>query len=256
MENQTIGIIGCGWLGKKLLLQIGEDQKIFLTTSNEETTKELSKVGYSSTAIHFSDSEANIAKPWKHLSNLDSIVMLIPLSLRRSSKEALTFKIQNIVAFMGDFKGQLVLASSTGVYPSDPKLYKEEDLSPETILTESLIKERFPQTNILRFAGLMGGDRLLSKYKVTKTDDPVNHIHYRDASSAIQRVIEEQISGETYNIVAPMYPSKKEVIESQEDGILTPYKEATGRKIASAKLIAELDFKFKFPDPRTFHLTP
>ena len=119
-----------------------------------------------------------------------------------------------------------------------------------------MIKNNYPQINILRLAGLMGDKRLLCNYNISDVDSIVNHIHYIDICSVIYKMINSQSQSKIYNVVAPIHPTKKEIIDIQKNNIVLEKYEPTiiGRKISSSKLIQELDFTFQYPDPRYFHL--
>jgi hypothetical protein len=69
-------------------------------------------------------------------------------------------------------------------------------------------------------------------------------------------MIETGSEGKLYNVTAPEHPSKAQVINAQQN--LKSSEETVtigeGKIILSSKLISELDFIFKYPDPRAFHL--
>ena len=162
--------------------------------------------------------------------------------------------MNNLCRFIGDFDGQLFFTNSTGVYPRIKATFSEADLPIKDNATEYQIKQTYPGVNILRLAGLMGDNRLLHKYKVNNLDDPVNHVHYHDVCSVIIRMIERQMQDKLYNVVAPLHPTKKQVIQAQLHNHMDSLSEPEGRIISSAKIIAELGYRFNYPDPRTFHL--
>ncbi|MEG2077608.1 MAG: hypothetical protein RRZ31_02395, partial [Chryseobacterium sp.] len=77
----------------------------------------------------------------------------------------------------------------TGVYPDTEKEFTEDDLDSQDVESESFILEKFPKTNILRLAGLMGDQRLLKNYNITNLDQLVNHIHYADICSVVEKML-------------------------------------------------------------------
>jgi len=119
--------------------------------------------------------------------------------------------------------------------------------------SESFILEKFPQANILRLGGLMGGERLLKNYNISNLDQLVNHIHYADICSVIEKMLERHSESKVYNVVAPVHPNKEEVINAQKGLPYSGTRTDTGRIISPEKLISELDFQFQYPDPRYFH---
>jgi len=143
--------------------------------------------------------------------------------------------------------------SSTGVYPDAPGEYAEESLSPDEVAGERMIINKYPQANILRLAGLMGDNRLLKNYNVSNLDAPVNHIHYEDICHIIEKMIERGSEGKLYNIAAPKHPSKAQVINTQKNLPFPKEAIGEGKIILSSKLTSELDFIFKYPDPKDFH---
>jgi nucleoside-diphosphate-sugar epimerase len=252
---KKIGIIGCGWLGSRLAEKLSERFEIYTTTTTSDKSENFISKGFNPTIISFMDYQlSKKIMQWEVASDLDVLIITVPLSEKSCCISSLFNRVQNLSSFIGNFKGQLFLMSSTGVYPDSIKEFTEDDLSLENVSGERMIKGIYPQVNILRLAGLMGDERLLCNYDVSNLDLSVNHIHYADISSVIEKMIEQQLQSKIYNVVAPLHPSKAEVINTQKNIPFSNECEPKGRIISSSKLVSELDFVFKYPDPRYFHL--
>ena len=252
---KKLGIIGYGWLGSRIANQLSSQFEIYTTTTNPEKLADLKSKSIEVELVEFPDeNKAHQITTWDVISSLDAVIITIPFSSRQSCASSLFNKIQNISAFLGDYKGLLFMMNSTGVYPQEEKLYTEKNQAINNVSSERLFKTNFPQINILRLAGLMGDDRLLKNYNISNPEAPVNHVHYIDIARVIESMIELEMNAKLYNVVAPEHPSKQDVINAQNNEVYDVEKEAIGRIISSAKLIEELDFTFKFPDPRVFHL--
>ena len=255
LSKKALGIVGCGWLGRKLAARISDEFSILASTRSDASAHELSSMGYSSKAIEFSDEKDMPLDCWEVVPSLDVLIVLVPFSIRRATPQSLALKMNNLCRFIGDYNGQLFFASSTGVYPKISRTFTENDLPVEENATENQIKRSYPKANILRLAGLMGDNRLLHKYKVSNLKDPVNHVHYEDVCSVIIQMIKHQWHYKLYNVVAPLHPTKEQVIASQLNKLVpTSPKTIDGRIISSAKLVSELGFVFKYPDPNLFHI--
>jgi len=251
---KKLGIIGCGWLGSHIAERLSNQYEIFATTTTESKIEDLESKGYKVTLANFSNELDSEMKEWDAVSELDSIIISVPFSGIRGAKIPMNDKRQNLLKFIGDFKGQLFLTSSTGVYPQEEKEFTEEDQPAENVESESFILEKFPQTNILRLAGLMGDQRLLKNYNISNPDQLVNHIHYADICSVVEKMLENQSQSKVYNVVAPIHPNKEEVINAQKDLPYSGERTTVGRTISPEKLISDLNFEFQYPDPRYFHL--
>jgi len=251
---KKLGIIGCGWLGNHIAERLSNQYQIFATTTTESKAEEFKSKGYNATLAEFPDTLDSEIKEWEVVSELDAIIVSVPFSGIRGAQISMTEKRQNLLNFLGDFKGQLFYTSSTGVYPQAEREFIEDDTPAKDVESESFILEKFPQTNILRLAGLMGGERLLKNYNISGLDQLVNHIHYADIASVIEKMLDHQSQSKVYNIVAPIHPNKEEVINAQKDLPYDGERTTVGRTISPEKLINELDFEFQYPDPRYFHL--
>lgn len=252
---KNIGIIGCGWLGSRIAKILAAKYTIYATTTSVDKIRSLEKEGIIPTLIDFrKDEGSEKIIQWKEISHLDAVIITLPFSEKREDAEQLKIKLNRLHSFTDDFRGQMFFMSSTGVYPDIKKEFFEFDLPSEDVLGENMMKSLFPQINILRLSGLMGDDRLLSRYNVSDLQSPVNHIHYADIAAVIDQMIELKSSGKLYNVTAPHHPTKAEVINRQKN---IPYEENNreiGRVISSQKMISELDFVFTYPDPVFFHI--
>lgn len=249
---KRIGIIGCGWLGTKLADRLKSNYKVHATCRTPQRAAQITAFVDSTTIVDFSSTNFEQSKQWHVVPSLDVLVIMVPFSLRNSSEAENIYKMKNVCTFIGDFDGQLFYTSSTGVYSKAPKRYREEDLPVDANPIEHLLKNHYQQVTILRLAGLMGADRLLKNYTPRDLESPVNHIHYYDACSVIIEMMQKGTHGELYNVVAPLHPSKKEVLAAQIEGIVQDTAPPPGRVILSDKLEGT-GFSFKYPDPRTFH---
>ncbi|WP_288446495.1 hypothetical protein [uncultured Chryseobacterium sp.] len=252
---KKIGIIGYGWLGERMAPFLSKRYTLSATTTTESKAHELNKRGINAITATFPDYQlSEPVSQWKDIQDADALIITIPVSEKSCCVSSLYNRIQNLSAFIGDFKGQMFLMSSTGVYPDLAKEFTEEDVPLEKVSGERMLRSKYPQLNILRLGGLMGDDRLLKKYNVSNLDHAVNHIHYADIGRIISEMIERKTESRLYNVTAPLHPAKSQVINAQKDIIDDEEFEVKGKKVLSSKLISELDYVFQYPDPRTFHL--
>ena len=251
---RNLGIIGCGWLGSHMAERLSNRYEIFATTTSESKIEEFKAKGYHPTVADFPDHLSQEMKEWEAASQLDAIIITVPFSGIRGAQVSMEGRQKNMLSFLGDYKGQLFLMSSTGVYPQSEKEFTEEDQPAENVPSESFMTNKFPHTNVLRLAGLMGDQRLLKNYNISGLDQLVNHIHYADIVSVVDKMLDNQSQSKVYNVVAPIHPNKEEIINAQKDVPYSGERTPKGRLISPAKLISELDFKFQYPDPRYFHL--
>lgn len=251
---KKLGIIGCGWLGNHIAERLSNQYQIFATTTTESKVDELRSKGYQTTLVSFPNELNAEMKEWEAVPELDAIIISVPFSGIRGVQIPMNDKRENLLNFLGHFKGQLFLMSSTGVYPETDQDFTEDDQPAEKVESESFVLKKFPKANILRLAGLMGDQRLLKNYNISNLDQLVNHIHYADICSVIEKMLDNQSESKVYNVVAPIHPNKEEVINAQKDLPYDGERTTVGRTISPEKLMKELDFEFQYPDPRYFHL--
>ena len=256
---EKLGIIGCGWLGNKIAKRVSDLFEIHTTTTSTEKIIDLHNRNFNPFLVEFSDNEDC---DYKNLfSDCDCIIITVPFS-QRTPVPVLEQRFKNIIKFIGDFKGQLFLCSSTGIYPQIDDIITEnsvlENLLNQNIWTiEKLMSSTFPQLNILRFGGLMGDERCFSKYyankEIAEPNQYVNHTHFEDISEVFLKLINLKINGETFNVVSPEHPSKIEVFNCQTKNIcIETEAEKFGKRVSPEKLINDIHYNFIHPNPAKF----
>jgi hypothetical protein len=101
----------------------------------------------------------------------------------------------------------------------------------------------------------MGKERIFIKYKTQPTNQVVNHVHFEDICLIIEKMISKNYSSKIYNVVAPLHPTKQEIINFQNGIIDNIFNKENhqGRIILTKLLINELNYDYKNPDPKMFY---
>jgi nucleoside-diphosphate-sugar epimerase len=97
---------------------------------------------------------------------------------------------------------------------------------------------------------------------VTTGDVPVNFVHRDDVVGVVDAVVAKNQWGQIYNVVAPLHPIRRDIYlkNAKMFGFAPPiFKEPAEpnpyKRISVQKLIGELGYRFKFPDPMDFEYT-
>lgn len=225
---QKVAIFGCGWLGKPLARALQEkfDVKCF----SRETT---------------ADDDAF----WQS----DTMIIAI------HTKENYLATLQKVAALTKP-EANIVLMSSTSVYREF-----ECDVDEQSFITHnSLIKEAEElllglreRVLVLRLGGLMGEDRVAGRWKsaLAFQDGYVNYIHQEDVIAIITTMLERGINEGIYNLVAPLHPTRLEIHQknAQKFGVdVGAFEGFTKRRVLSNKVIQELGYSFRYPNPLEF----
>lgn len=239
-----IAIIGCGWVGTRLSSYLKEkNHHVLVTTTSPDKISDLQKI---SSEVHLLDFSAT--ENFDFLNEIDVAIFSLPIS-RNNWHEG--FKTLN-----KEFP-KTILFSSTGIYPTENKIFTEKDtenLRTDIAASENLIREKFPETNILRFGGLMGDNRSLQNiFKNKLPENPhkkTNYIHYEDILSIVEKLIHSDKKAEIYNLVAPEHPMIAEVLQMKN--LKSEPTEENQRIISSEHLIQDFNYKFIHPNPKYF----
>ena len=255
---EKITIIGSGWLGLGLAKHLKENRYDVLASFRNQTTKfNLHERGINAIKLDLNTDELP-----DEIFYRDVLCILIPPSKNENYVQMLSKITQNPKL---KHLRQIVFISSTSVYENTPEPKSEQSpIEQESIMAQSEhLFTKFPNTTILRMAGLMGENRYLSKYYkdvVENAQTLVNHIHKEDATGIIAKIIDENVHG-IYNICAPLHPTRQAVIEEQCRVLNKKepkFLDGTTKKatIITEKIDKKIFYMYKYPNPVHFLHSP
>ena len=260
-----ISILGCGWLGLPLaqsFINKGYELKGSVTTAYKLKVLQDHTIIPYNIVLKETGSEGDITG---FLNNSDVLIIDIPPKLRNAESENFTEKINKLVPYI-EASGikKVLFVSSISVYGERNKGIVTEDAIPypdtesgrQLLKTEHLlIKNTSFKTTVIRFAGLIGGERhpvyhLAGRENLSNAFAPVNLIHRDDCIGIIEAVITKNIWAETFNAAMPYHPSKKEyyTLKAIEFGLQPPQfagnEGGEGKIITAEKVMEKLDYGF------------
>ncbi len=268
-KNQTVSIIGCGWLGLPLAkLLVASEWRVSGSTTSDEKMTLLSNAGIEPYLLQLPD-EKITKSPLFHS---ETYVINIPPSRRKPGViENYPKSINALLASIDRSKVQrLIFVSSTSVYPDDVEHIDEEmperpstDSGLAILEAERIIKHAGISWTFLRFGGLAGPGRhpgrfFAGKSGLTHGDQAINFLHLEDALGILRFFIENPSMGKIYNAVSPLHPSKSEFYPSMARnlGLPEPVFEkghhCQRREISGEKLIRDTGYQFIHPDPMKY----
>ena len=213
-SEQKVVILGCGWLGQivgEALVKKGSH--VFGSFRRSEVAEELEKLGITGFELDFNES---LKIPEVVIQGTTHVLIFIPpSSSKRISYDTL---LSELMAHFPETV-QVILSSSTGIYPKDPGEYDEsfnfDPKLPNRLLpAENTLRESLgSRLNILRLAGLIGPKRhpaynLSGREVLNNGMNPINLIHASDIVGAIEWLLDNDYFGHTYNLVNPNHPAK------------------------------------------------
>jgi nucleoside-diphosphate-sugar epimerase len=278
VEKKRISILGCGWLGFPLAKRL---QEIGITSSIKGSTTSASKLdafGNAGIEGYLMD-----LKPETKLdvvaanSFFETDVVVIAVPPRMSKNEPGTYPAQMQMvaeAIRNSPAKEIIFVSSTGIYPDLNRIMEESDVDmpeksalPDMVSAENIIASLRPEctVTILRMSGLLGYNRIPGKYvkgqkNMVTGNIPVNYVHRDDAVGAIIAVLKQGVANDTFNIVTPQHPVRRDVYERscaafgweaptfREPETMPDYKVISGEKFGKM-----YHYDFKYPDPLNFH---
>ncbi|MDN3723170.1 NAD(P)H-binding protein [Aequorivita sp. SDUM287046] len=264
--NKTIAIAGLGWLGQPLayrLASMGYIVKGSVTTVDKATL--LQQSGFDAYPVEIS--ENGIAGEYKSLlNNTDYLIIMIPPGLRKNTGADYVLKMAHLLmAITESDVSKIILVSSTSVYDDlQGRVTEMDDPKPATIAGKQLrqVEELFMnsdeiETTIVRFGGLMGGNRNPAKYLAGRNDladgnAAVNLIHRDDCIQILIEIIKQNAFGKVFNAVNPNHPKKAPyyIQKAKELGLKPPTFAAanpneTFKQVDSENLESILKYSFK-----------
>lgn len=264
----TISILGCGWLGLPLAESLHKaGYQVKGSTRTKEDLAKLKEKGITPFLI--------VLDPEIRGDNLDSFfdsqILIINFPPERRD-DIVSYHGLQAVSLIDKIKAspidRVIFVSSTSVYPDLNREVAEEDTPEPTkasgqalIKFESLLNNSSDfKTTVLRFAGLIGHDRmpgrfLAGKKEIINAEAPVNLIHRDDCINIIKQIIEKDVWGDTFNACSDAHPRRKDyyVSAARKLGLTPPdfieQDNYSYKIINSDKLKERLSYTFIYPDP-------
>jgi nucleoside-diphosphate-sugar epimerase len=247
---RKISILGCGWLGKPLGLELINLNFIVKgSTTTQEKLQEFSQLGIEPFLINLDE----IDTVYKEF--LNSEIVIVSLTSKNiNGFENLITQIEN-----SSIK-KVIFISSTSVYPNNNQIVSEDAtlVSSPLVEIESLFTNNFNfQTTIVRFAGLFGYNRKPGNFfsngrLIPNPDGFVNMIHRDDCISILTEIIKKEVWGEVLNACADTHPKRRDYYTKTKADIgneLPTFIESASTEfkiIANKKLKSILNYKFKY----------
>jgi nucleoside-diphosphate-sugar epimerase len=264
----TVAVLGCGWLGLPLakVLQT-QGYRVLGTTTTPEQLPVLEAAGIEPHLLQLG-ADFNAADELRLTELLrQASVLVINIPPRAAVAGGYPQLLRPVHRAVAAARLQAVLfVSTTGVYPDEPRLMREQDAistrdaSSDVLRTEGHFVPRYGQwqSTVVRLGGLIGPDRapgrfLAGRQNLTQGDAPVNLLHLTDAVGVLSTIIKENIWGYTLNVCASSHPPRREfyVTAAEYLGLTPPTfrPEFGSSKIIDSSLMRTLvPYTFKHDD--------
>ncbi|TCD48006.1 NAD-dependent epimerase/dehydratase family protein [Chlorobium sp. N1] len=267
MKNESISILGCGWLGLPLAgALVREGYAVKGSTTSEAHLPLLQETGVEPYLLSLEpELEGDEAADFLQS---DTLVVNFPPERREDIEEYHVLQFSSLIdAIRLSPVKNVLMVSSTSVYPALGREVTEEDaLEPESpsgrallSVEEMLMQERGFQTTVVRFSGLVGYDRTPAGYlgrmkEIASPGQPMNLIHRDDCIRIIMEIIRLGQWGEVFNACAPVHPKRIDYYRKAalKAGIELPpavVGEAPFKIVDSCKLVNAIGYAFLHPDP-------
>lgn len=264
----TVAVLGCGWLGLPLAqLLKTQGYRVLGTTTTPEQLPVLEALGIEPYLVRLGADFS--AEDERHLTDIlrQATVLVINIPPRAAVAGGYPQLLRPVHRAVAAARLKAVLfVSTTGVYPDEPRLMREQDAistrdaSSDVLRTEGHFVPRYGQwqSTVVRLGGLIGPDRapgrfLAGRRDLAQGDAPVNLLHLNDAVGVLSTIIRENIWGYTLNVCALTHPPRREfyVAAAEHLGLTPPTfrpEHSSGKTIDSTLLRTLVPYTFQHDD--------
>lgn len=263
-KNHSVLIVGCGWLGKKLGQElIKHDINVYGTTRSSANFSDLSELGIKPVKLELPATKLSDIR----LPLTDTVIISISPG-RGQDRDDYPRSIRQLSQVLAERNVQVIMYSSTSAYGNSKNEVQESDATPATnsentiLAAEGELIKKTPRAVILRLCGLYGEDRHPAKYmagrkNINDGEAPVNLVHRDDVIQVTQKIIEENISAEIFNVCSACHPSRADIYTTIAERL--EIKKPTFQKggadsktVSSQKLNEAFKLSFLHPDPADY----
>mgnify|MGYP001949017852 CR=1 FL=1 len=250
MDNKRITILGLGWLGLPLALQL--EKAGCIVNGSTTTLNKLNRLAsYSFNSCVLKVEHSNIFGDWKTFTaKTDVLIINFPPKRIDNIQDVYPLQVGQIIRNTPKTT-KVIFVSATSVYQNTNNLVDEsvicvpEKASGRALLkAEQLLQKHFGSNiTILRLAGLIGPKRhpgrfLANKKQLKNPNTPVNLIHQKDCIRLIEAIITQDCFGELINGCADVHPNRKDFYE----------KAAVSLNLTAPAFVLTNEEKFKIVD--------
>ena len=263
-EQVSIGIIGCGWLGKALVKALVQEKyQVVATTQHRENLSKINELGAQAELLSLPMNNTN-----SPVFSCNTLIICIPPGFRKGKKDY----PDNIAAIIKQAESghveKVILISSTAVYEGlsgdiieSTKLNNNIEKVKLLTQAEQHVLDFAKQGVVIRAAGLVGPDRhpgifFKNKKVLTSPNATVNLVHQADMVGQILLMIKSDTINGVFNAVSKTHVTKKYYYTAAAKAFATDspcfdtqtQAEVLGRKVLSDKLRAALGYQYQYDD--------
>ncbi|RYY17257.1 MAG: SDR family NAD(P)-dependent oxidoreductase, partial [Cytophagaceae bacterium] len=218
-------MLGCGWLGLPLAhALLAQGHRVLGTTTTPDQLPVLAAAGIEPYLLQLGAdfSAADETNLTAFLRQANVLVLNVPP--RAAVAGGYPQLLRPVHRAVAAARLQAVLfVSTTGVYPEEPRLMREQDAistrdaASDVLRTEGHFVPRYGQwhSTVVRLGGLIGPGRapgrfLAGRRDLAQGDAPVNLLHLTDAVGVLSAIIKNNSWGYTLNVCALGHPPRRE----------------------------------------------
>lgn len=261
--NPDLLIVGCGYLGQRIVRQWCGVGRIFALTRNRPD--ELRALG----AIPIVGDVLDAAS-LERLPPVGAVVYAVGLdrTTGHSMHDVYVHGLTNVLEALTGAP-RIAYVSSTSVYAQQGGEWVDETAATEPVdesgrivlKAEATLRAKRPDAIILRSAGIYGPGRLLRRATALHSAEPIaadpdrwlNLIHVEDAANAVRTALERGPNGTTYNVADDRPPTRREFYSELARllgapmPVFVPGADKTNRRIVNRKMKNELGVSLRYP---------
>jgi nucleoside-diphosphate-sugar epimerase len=270
--------LGCGYLGSRVARSWkSQGDSVYAVTRSQNNAQRMKQKGITPIIADITEPDSV-----KRLPQADTILFSVGMDREKYDSVFSVYVdgLKNVLSGISKAPAQLIYISSTGVYGNFDGAWIDEN-SPTTPAREGgkaclaaekyLRKSRFAdQSCILRFAGIYGPNRVPTKalihsqrWNKIASNGFLNLIHVDDGANIIQKVADQKIVQETFNVSDGNPPKRKEYYQfiAEQLGLPEiPWKETaainkdarsgSNKRVSNQKLVGKLGNLFQYENFR------
>ena len=215
----SIGILGCGWLGTSLAINLKKlEYHVLGSKTSLEGLSEIEKIGIEGYLVVLKKNKSEGILPF--VKNIETLIISVPPQ-KKNSDFNFTEKIQTLInSIKSSSLKKLIFLSSTSVYGSIGGVFDEsQKCSPDSKSAlelydcEKLIQGLSIPSIIVRLGGLIGEDRNpiyhLQNKIIKNPNGRINFVHRNDAVNGISLLVSNKKIKGIFNLVSPHHPTRK-----------------------------------------------